>query len=165
MDGIFDFCRTAASLGYVLVVATNQAGIARGLYTEADFQHLSRWMLKQFEEAAIQLTAIYHCPYHGQHGLGRYRRDSHDRKPNPGMLIRAAIEHSISLGESIMVGDKETDMLAGYNAGILRRYLLGGPPTAPGQRFATHLVRSVPELTDCFLLDHSRRQSRHQKPP
>ena len=89
VDGIFDLCRTAASLGYKIVVVTNQAGIARGYYTVEDFHTLMDWMRAQFNLEGVSLDAVYFSPYHPE-GQGEYARDHEDRKPNPGMLLRAA---------------------------------------------------------------------------
>lgn len=118
MDGIFDLCRTAQELGYKLVVITNQAGIGRGYYTEADFERLTRWMLERFANQGVEIAAVYHCPYHPTAGIGEYRQESFDRKPNPGMILRAANAHGLDLSRSILIGDKESDIQAGEAAGI-----------------------------------------------
>ena len=64
VEGIFELCRAAAELGYKLVVVTNQAGIARGYYTEAQFQELMEWMQGEFEGRGLRLDAVYFCPFH-----------------------------------------------------------------------------------------------------
>ena len=84
-EGIFELCRAAQNLGYVLLVVTNQAGIARGYYTETEFLELTKWMIHKFAEQQIQIARVYYCPYHPVHGRGRYKYDSPDRKPKPGM--------------------------------------------------------------------------------
>jgi D-glycero-D-manno-heptose 1,7-bisphosphate phosphatase len=118
IDGIFDLCREAKRLGYLLIVVTNQAGIGRGYYSEEDFLGLTKWMCERFEQEHAPLTAVLHCPSHPEHGIGRYKIDSFDRKPNPGMLLRAAEIHGINLSHSIMVGDKDSDMQAALKAGV-----------------------------------------------
>lgn len=118
VDGIFELCTRARALGYRLVVVTNQAGIARGYYGEADFQRLTRWMLGVFDERGAPIDRVYHCPYHPTAGLGDYRRESFDRKPNPGMLLRARDELSLDLAASAFIGDKDSDMAAGRAAGV-----------------------------------------------
>ena len=87
VEGIFDLCRAARARGMAIVVITNQAGIGRGYYTEADFRALSAWMLDEFARRGAPIDRIYHCPDHPEHGLGDYKRDSFDRKPNPGMIL------------------------------------------------------------------------------
>jgi D-glycero-D-manno-heptose 1,7-bisphosphate phosphatase len=120
VDGIFDLCARARALGHRLVVVTNQAGIARGYYGEAEFQRLTRWMRGVFEARGAPIDRVYHCPYHPTAGLGDYRRESFDRKPNPGMLLRARDELGLDLTASAFVGDKDSDMAAGRAAGVGR---------------------------------------------
>lgn len=154
-EGIFEFCRTAVSRGYRLVVVTNQAGIGRGFFSEDDFHRLTRWMRQRFEDEAAPLTDVYYCPYHAQHGVGVYQRDSFDRKPHPGMLLKAARSHGIALGASLMVGDKESDLEAGYNAGIPQRCLILEDTEAPPfSHFATHTAVSIRALVP-LLRDHT----------
>jgi D-glycero-D-manno-heptose 1,7-bisphosphate phosphatase len=118
IDGIFDACREMSKAGYRLIIITNQAGIARGYYTEDDFHHLTKWMLNEFQQHGIELNDVYYCPHHPVHGVGEYRRDCACRKPAPGMILRAAKEHSLDLRRSILVGDKATDIEAGRAAGV-----------------------------------------------
>jgi len=87
--GIFELCRAAQNRGYVLIVATNQAGIARGYYTESEFLELRRWMIDEFAGQQVRIAQVYYCPYHPICGVGGYKYDSSDRKPRPGMLLRA----------------------------------------------------------------------------
>ncbi|MEY5038358.1 MAG: hypothetical protein RL472_1464 [Pseudomonadota bacterium] len=124
MPGIFELGRAASALGLALLVVTNQAGIGRGLYSEADFHRLTDWMKAEFQAAGIVIADVYFCPYHPTEGIGHYRRHSEDRKPGPGMLLRAAHEHGIDLGRSAFLGDSETDMIAGRAAGVGRLILL-----------------------------------------
>lgn len=118
LNGIFHFCRVAQKNGYLLIVVTNQAGIARGYYTEDDFLALNRWMLERFKEEGIQIASVYYCPFHPKHGIGIYRQDSKDRKPNPGMLLKAQDQFQIDLSHSVLIGDKDSDIEAGYAAGV-----------------------------------------------
>lgn len=118
VPGIFELCRRAVTLGYRLVVVTNQAGIARGYYTEVDFERLTRWMVDAFGERGVTIDRVYHCPYHPTAGVGDYRRESFDRKPNPGMLLKARDELRLNLARSAFVGDQDTDMEAGRRAGV-----------------------------------------------
>jgi D-glycero-D-manno-heptose 1,7-bisphosphate phosphatase len=118
IEGVFDACRVMREVGYRLVIITNQAGIARGYYTEADFNQLTKWMLDEFRRHDIEIEDVYYCPHHPVHGLGNYHRECDCRKPAPGMILRAAEEHSLDLQHSILVGDKATDIEAGRVAGI-----------------------------------------------
>lgn len=118
IEGIFDLGRTANRLGFKIVVITNQAGIGRGYYDEQQFHHLTDWMLAQFAEHQVAISKVYFCPYHPTAGIGEYRRESFDRKPNPGMILTAKRDLDIDLEASVLVGDKESDLQAGQAAGI-----------------------------------------------
>jgi D-glycero-D-manno-heptose 1,7-bisphosphate phosphatase len=117
-EGIFELCRAAQALGYLLIVVTNQAGIARGYYTETDFENITLWMLKRFQQENVNIADVYYCPFHPEHGIGSYRQDSFDRKPKPGMLLKAEAKHHLALEYSVMLGDKPSDMAAGKAAGV-----------------------------------------------
>ena len=124
MDGIFDLAATAQKEQYLLVIITNQAGIARGYYTEEDFQKLNQWMLEQFKQKGIIIQGVYFCPFHPVHGKGKYKVDSEFRKPGPGMILQAQKELDIDLSRSLLLGDKESDIEAGLRAGIGKTILL-----------------------------------------
>src|ERR1700729_1408053 len=126
VDGIFSLCRTAIKLGYRLIVVTNQAGIARGYYTEADFHTLMDFIQAQLRSEQIELDAVYHCPYHPEHGVGQYKREHEDRKPGTGMLRRGAREFKLSLADSIMIGDRCSDIAAANAAGLRQAFLIHG---------------------------------------
>jgi D-glycero-D-manno-heptose 1,7-bisphosphate phosphatase len=145
MDGIFSLCRTAIDLGYKLVVVTNQSGIARGYYTQADFDSLMQWMLAEFARQGTPLDAVYHCPYHPVHGIGDYQREHEDRKPGPGMLFRAARDLSLDLARSILIGDRCSDIAAAHAAGLRQAFLVAGTEPAPCG-FPSTTVHSLAEV-------------------
>jgi D-glycero-D-manno-heptose 1,7-bisphosphate phosphatase len=124
-EGIFSLARKAVNEGYVLIVVTNQAGIARGYYTENDFLKLSDWMCNEFEKNESPISKVYFAPTHPTGGLGKYRKPDNRRKPNPGMILEAAIDFNLDLKSSILIGDKKTDISAGLAAGIGCNILLG----------------------------------------
>lgn len=124
IDGIFDVCRHAQHLGYLLIIVTNQAGIGRGFYTEDDFLRLTEWMKQQFRYQGININAVYFCPDHPEHGQGQYRRDSDCRKPKPGMILKAIEQFNIDPSTSVLIGDKESDITAGRAAKIETLMLL-----------------------------------------
>jgi D-glycero-D-manno-heptose 1,7-bisphosphate phosphatase len=128
VDGIFDLCTCAQSLGFKLIVITNQAGIGRGYYTESDFAQLTQWMLQQFASREICIDRVYHCPFHPTAGIGAYRQESYDRKPNPGMIMKAQADFDLDLANSVLVGDKDSDIEAGRAAGIHCNLKLLHPP-------------------------------------
>jgi D-glycero-D-manno-heptose 1,7-bisphosphate phosphatase len=130
VDGIFSLCRTAAELGYRLIVVTNQAGIARGYYSEADFESLMEFMRGELRSEGVELDAVYYCPFHPEHGVGKYRQEHEDRKPGMGMLRRGAREFGVDLSESVMVGDRCSDVGAANAAGLRHMFLISGTEVA-----------------------------------
>jgi len=118
IDGIFELVHSARSLGYRIVVVTNQAGIGRGYYTEAQFHELTAWMCEQFELHDAPVDKVYFSPYHPTAGIGEYRKDECTRKPGSGMILRAHRELGLSLKNSILIGDKPSDIQAGVSAGV-----------------------------------------------
>jgi len=137
VPGIIELCAIAKSLGYVLVIVTNQAGIARGYYTEEQYQQFTSHIRDVFATHDITFAGIYHCPYHPEHGD---KIDHPDRKPNPGMLHRAATELGLTLAQSVMVGDNVTDMQAAQRARIPTRIYFNDSNKTPPE--ATHHTRS-----------------------
>ena len=129
IPGIFELCRAAQNLGYLLVIVTNQAGIARGYYSEAEFNKLTNWMISRFADENIAIARLYYCPYHPLFGVGEYKRDSADRKPNPGMLLQAQFDLDLNLSSSILIGDKLSDIQAGCAAGVGMQILLSPKST------------------------------------
>jgi D-glycero-D-manno-heptose 1,7-bisphosphate phosphatase len=118
VDGIFELVRAFRERGFAVVIATNQSGIGRGLFGEAEFAELMAWMAGEFTRHGAAVDRVYHCPDHPTEGIGRYRRENDWRKPGPGMLLQAAADLSLDLARSWTIGDKERDIAAGRNAGV-----------------------------------------------
>ena len=117
IDGIFETCLYFQKLGYEIVIVTNQSGIARGYYNENDYQKLTEWMLGQFNNNGINILDTFYCP-HGPESLCECR------KPKPGMLIEAKDKYNISMKDSWMIGDSESDIKAANAAGISNTILV-----------------------------------------
>ncbi|QCP50768.1 HAD family hydrolase [Trinickia violacea] len=126
LPGIFELVRNARQAGYDVFVVTNQAGIARGYYSEQTFAEFTAWMLEKFAAEGAPITQVYHCPHHPTAGIGEYKRECECRKPAPGMLLRAVAEHAVDVNASVMVGDSVSDMEAAKAAGVKHRFLIGG---------------------------------------
>ncbi len=152
LPGVFDGCRAAREAGYLLIVVTNQSGIGRGLYTEADFHRLTRWMCGAFDAAGAALTDVYFAPTHPTLGVGAYRRESDDRKPGAGMLYRARAEHGIDLGVSALIGDRETDIAAAIAAGLAHKILVA--EDRPDGTSADVVVGSLRDGVGWLLVSH-----------
>jgi len=142
IPGVLDACRQFVKLGYEIVVITNQSGIARGYYTMADFDKLSDWMKIQFKENGSPLAGIYCCPHHPE-----ITGPCDCRKPNPQMIIQAAKNHKLDLSQSILVGDKESDIGAGINAGIPTTFLITtGHDIDQNRTKATKVIHELKEV-------------------
>lgn len=141
IEGIFELVSEANKAGYLVIVVTNQSGIGRGYYTEAEFHRLTEWMCDQFILNNAKIDAVYHCPYHPEHGVGFYKTDSPNRKPGAGMIFQAAKDFTINLEESILLGDKVTDVLAGETAGIKKLFILGSEVTSA-------IAKAIPKPSD-----------------
>ena len=112
--------------GMPIVVVTNQSGIARGFYTEEQFAELTAWMRARFAAEGAPLAAVYHCPYHPDAALARYRCSHPWRKPAPGMILAARDELGLDLVKSTLVGDQWSDIAAARAAGVGRAVLVEG---------------------------------------
>jgi D-glycero-D-manno-heptose 1,7-bisphosphate phosphatase len=124
VDGIFELCAGFARAGFRIVVATNQSGIGRGYFGEADFAALMAWMKEEFAGRGVEIAAVYHCPDHPTEGVGEYRRENSWRKPGPGMLLQAEKDLGLDLAASWLIGDGLRDIEAGRAAGVGRLVLL-----------------------------------------
>ncbi|MBN1987180.1 MAG: HAD family hydrolase [Prolixibacteraceae bacterium] len=111
--GIFELISDYQKKGFLIFVVTNQSGIARGLYTEKNYQSLTRWMISRFMQEGIIIAKVYHCPHHPE-----ITGECFCRKPNPGMILKAIDEYKIDRVNSVLIGDKKSDILAGKKAGI-----------------------------------------------
>jgi D-glycero-D-manno-heptose 1,7-bisphosphate phosphatase len=136
VPGIFELCAAARDAGYAPIVVTNQAGIARGYYTEAQFVAYTRWVHGQFAQRGVPLLATYYCPHHPQAGIGAYRVACDCRKPGPGMLLAAAKDFGLRLGECVLIGDMPSDLQAAAAAGVGTARLLADLPPRPATLFA-----------------------------
>ncbi|GAB5458737.1 MAG: D-glycero-beta-D-manno-heptose 1,7-bisphosphate 7-phosphatase [Henriciella sp.] len=119
IDGAIDCIKAFKARGWLIFIVTNQSGIAFNLYTEADMQAVHTHMLETIEAAGTEIDHIYFCPYHAEGTDPKYRNDSFDRKPKPGMLLKAMADYPVQREASFLIGDKKTDIEAAHAAGIL----------------------------------------------
>ena len=145
--------------GYALVVVTNQSGIGRGLYTTADFERLTAWMKARFASAGAPLAGVYFCPHHPVDAQEPYRRQCDCRKPAPGLLLQAQRELDLSLVDSVLFGDRRSDLLAAAAAGVPTRVLLGTDGSADPTEDAPEASARFRSLADAVASSWWR--SRH----
>jgi len=141
IDGVFETCRYFQEKGYLIVIITNQAGIARGKYTEDDFTKLTTWMLQEFKKENIEITKVYYCPHHPD-----FTGECSCRKPKPGMILDAKKEFNINLENSILVGDKNSDIEAGLNVGIEKSFLINTGHQIDCNLFNVQIVYNLMEI-------------------
>lgn len=111
---------------WLAILVTNQAGVARGYFSEDMIQTVHQAMTVDLESSGAKLDAIYYCAHHPSVGETPYRLDCDCRKPKPGLISRAAQDFDIDLGESWMVGDRYSDIELARNAGLKSAFVLSG---------------------------------------
>lgn len=110
LPGVLEGLKRLKEAGYDLIIITNQSGIARGYYTEEQYQKLEDWMLGQLKEARAEITAVYHCPHLPDAQVMEYRKDCDCRKPKLGMFYQAIEKYQIDVSKSFAIGDKMRDL-------------------------------------------------------
>jgi len=148
IEGVIEALQKLKQLDYLIVVITNQSGIARGYFTEEQFHTLTEWMDWSLADRGVDLDGIYYCPHHVEHGVGKYKVDCDCRKPKAGMINDAISELDIDITQSILVGDKISDIEAGIAAGIDKNYLVrtGKGITEQGEVLATAIYDDLSEV-------------------
>ncbi|ARR01027.1 D-glycero-beta-D-manno-heptose 1,7-bisphosphate 7-phosphatase [Campylobacter porcelli] len=119
MPGIFEALSGFMALGFEIFVVTNQSGIGRKYYTQADFDNLSYYMISEFKKRGVSIKKIYYCPHTPDDNCSC-------RKPKSGMFLQALSEFDIDMKSSIMIGDKKSDIEAASGAGVGKSFLIDG---------------------------------------
>lgn len=148
IDGVIEAMRELKEMGFALVLVTNQSGIARGMFSEADFENLTEWMDWSLADRGVDLDGIYYCPHHPEGEVEAFRQVCDCRKPQPGMLISARDFLNIDMAASYMVGDKIEDMQAANAALVGTKVLVrsGKPVTEAGEAAADLVINSLADL-------------------
>ena len=118
MPGAPAAIRLFNQLGWRVVVVTNQSGIARGYYQEADVQSLHAWMNDELAKNGAHIDSFYFCPHYPQGAQAKYAVECDCRKPQPGMILRGLVDWQGNPATSFLIGDKESDIAAASAAGI-----------------------------------------------
>lgn len=122
VPGAIEGMKRLQGAGYMLIIVTNQSGLARGYYTEAQYQALTHRLRQELACQGVNLAGVYHCPHHPNGSVRHLAIECNCRKPAPGLVIQAVRELGISLTDSIMIGDKPADIEAARAAGVARAY-------------------------------------------
>ncbi len=112
--------------GFIVIVATNQSGVARGFFTEQDMQRVNERMQELLAAEGAELDGIYYCPHYPEGKVREYVQVCYCRKPGPDMLFTAAQERNIDLFKSWVIGDKATDIEFGFKQGLRTILVLTG---------------------------------------
>ena len=142
--------KSLSQSGYLLVVVTNQSGIARGYYEEEDVIRLHKIMDQRFMKNGVKITDWYFCPHHPEGIKPQYKKTCDCRKPANGMLRQATLDHNIDLPNSYMVGDKKSDIEAGLSMGVKTIQILDKYPKTSTAHYHT---KSLKEALDFIPLD------------
>ncbi|MBI3418610.1 MAG: HAD family hydrolase [Proteobacteria bacterium] len=126
IPGVFEAVKAANEAGYKVFVITNQAGVGRGLYTESHVNALHRWMREEFKKHGAAIDDFAYCPHHPTEGQGIYRVECECRKPKPGMLRELIARHGVNAAESLLIGDRDSDLQAAKAAHIQGCLFTGG---------------------------------------
>ncbi|HUU17825.1 MAG TPA: D-glycero-beta-D-manno-heptose 1,7-bisphosphate 7-phosphatase [Sedimentisphaerales bacterium] len=157
LEGVAEALIELKALGYKLVVVTNQSAVARGIVTEKVLGEIHNRLEQLLAEKKAFLDGIYYCPYHPDGAVKKYRKESDFRKPNPGMLLKAAEEMDIDLGQSWCVGNSISDMEAGLHAGC-KTILIDLPShqqrLEPGQPRPDYKAVNIKEVVNIIKKHH-----------
>ena len=126
IDGAIDAVKFCNEKNFLAIVVTNQSGIARGIYTEADTQKLHNFMQTELEKFGAHIDAFYYCPHHPEGKIDAYKKICDCRKPKPGLILRACSDFDIDVKKSVLIGDSARDIDAGRRAGIDNLILFDG---------------------------------------
>lgn len=127
MPGATQALRRLNDLGYRTVIVTNQSGVARGLFSLDQMHSFNALLVQTLGDQGGRIDAVYACPYHSVGSVAEFIHPDHpDRKPNPGMILRAMAEHPIDPAGSFLIGDRASDLEAAQRAGIPGHLFSGG---------------------------------------
>lgn len=138
MPGLFPFLRKMQDEGYKLAIVTNQSGVARGYYSVDDFNQLTTWMLAELAKESIHIDAVLASFEHAEGSVPELRRGSYWRKPNPGMMLEAALRLNLDLEQSIMIGNEQKDAEAARAAVVGKIFLLAEEENMTANAGITH---------------------------
>lgn len=145
ISGYLEALKALQENGYLLFIVTNQSGIARGKYTKEDYELLTNTLVNHLSINGINIAEVYYCPHLEGSLIKQYNIICDCRKPKPGMLLRAATEWGVNLSESILIGDKASDIEAAKLAGIGKAYKI----KSNNENSTTHVGTCYKNFIEC----------------
>ena len=147
LPGVPAALRELQDAGYLLIVVSNQSGIGRGYYGEADVESLNQAIAQHLNSTVgVTLSGFYHCPHHPTEAEGEFRRQCDCRKPAPGMIRQAVLDFGIEVETSLLVGDKDSDIAAGRAAGIAKLFKVADSAQSTTPAGDVQLVTGLSEV-------------------
>jgi len=157
LEGVAEALIELKAMGYKLIVVSNQSGVARGIVTEEVLGEIHNRLEQLLAEKGVYLDRIYYCPYHPDGVIPKYRKESDWRKPNPGMLLAAAEELDIDLGQSWVIGNSGRDIEAGLRVGcktILINHSSHYKQPQPGEQKSDYKSVNMKETVNIIKKHH-----------
>lgn len=142
LDGVIEGLRKISSLGYQLIIVSNQSGIARGFFTLDQMHIFMQGLINVLYKYDVEILDYYYCPHHIDGKIDEFTKSCSCRKPEPEMIIQAKKKYNLDLSRSILIGDKETDIMAGINANLYANILVN----ADGDCITSHATNVVKNL-------------------
>lgn len=146
-DGIFDLLRIFQENKYLLFIITNQSGIARGLFSEKQYNEITEYYLSILGDLGIRISGVFHCSHHPDFSKSPFS-NCNCRKPKPGLFLKVQKEYQINMFESIAIGDSLRDLEAAYLSGIKNRILVN--PIIKESIYITNKFKTIKECTEYF---------------
>lgn len=147
IPGAIDALVALKKAGFLVIVVTNQAGIARGYYTDAEVNRLHAWINQELKKHGAMIDAFYHCPHHPE-----FSGECECRKPRPGMIYQASSDLDVSLSQSWLIGDKASDIQAGLAAGVKPILVSTGYGKTERDRLDDSIINSPGVWEACTLI-------------
>lgn len=143
-EGVFEALKIFKKMGYLIIIVTNQSGIARGYFSALEYQSLTKEYLKVLLDNGIEISACYHCPHHPDFSEIPYN-NCDCRKPKKGMFTRAIKEFNLDVINSIAIGDKIRDLKPAHDLGVLEKYLI----SSNNKKDNKIITKTFNSLIDC----------------
>lgn len=166
-EGALEAVRSLHQASYQLFIITNQSGVARGYFPESALAAVEQHLRESFQSVGVPLAGFYYCPHHPNGSITHYTTYCNCRKPQPGLLYRAANDHKIDLKQSWFIGDILNDIEAGRQAGCRTILIDNGNETEwqlSPQRLPHHTVSNLAEAANVIQVIAPLRQEKHIDP-